>query len=529
MLSGWFQLAHRRAAMPFAALATAAILSSCAGTPDAPATDQPPLASAPNNPCGPSGAALSSALPQNTGSDETGINCFAWQSFVALNWRADPARPGYPDPSARAAQFGLPSNTAPTVWETYLEASRVFVGPLQGRWQARRPAVKRLVRTSKFHNLDLSDITQAGSGNHWLTSQRGDITYYEVMINRDEYEFITQDNFDLTTAAGQAACASQPGKHQSDGPPPARGPLRGGFNMPQGSQPGWIDTDCAGNARAFGDGVGAMEIKAAWTPLPADGSLNYRYLTAQAEILDPVTRRTRNVTVGLVGLHIARKRFPRAEWTWSTFEHIDNSPDEAPNGGWRAPTLPPNANQRPSPGFTFFNPNCNPARDPSYRCVHNAPPRRCGTSQINCDPYNRPMQITRLRPVDASANQVTAWYWSLMPSNSVFNYYRLIDVQWPTRPQIIVPPGQRTPAGMGTPSPQGTAGGTQQILANTTLESFQQSSASCMDCHVFASIAQPGAARASESGLRQLRRLMVNGQAPYASDFSFLFATETVR
>lgn len=529
MLSGWIQGARQRVVLSWTALAAATILSSCAATTSAPGGDQTSLAAAPINPCGAAAATLNPTIPQAAGSNELGINCFAWQSFVALNWRADPARPGYPDPAAGPGQFGLPSNATPTVWETYLEASRVFAGPLQGRWQSRRPAVKRLVRTSKFHTLDLSDITQAGSGQHWLTSQRGEITYYEVMINRDEYEFITQDNFDLTTAAGQLACASQPGQRQSDGPPPPRGPLRGGFNMPQGSQPGWIDTDCAGNPAAFGDGVGAMEIKAAWTPLPADGSLNHRYLAAQAEIVDPVTRRARTVTVGLVGLHIARKRFPRAEWVWSTFEHVDNSPDEAANGGWTAPMLPPNPNRRPSPGYTFFNPNCDPARDPSYRCVHNAPPRRCGTSQISCDPYNRPMQITRLRPVDDSANQVTAWYWSLLPANSVFNYYRLIDVQWPTQPQIIVPPGQRVPAGMGTPSPQGASGGTQQILANTTLESFQQSSASCMDCHVFASIAPPATTRLNARGLRQLPRVIANGQAPYASDFSFLFATETVR
>jgi hypothetical protein len=483
--------------------------------------------SAASNPCGPAAAALQAQLPGSVGTDEISTDCAAWQGFVALNWRADPNRPGYPDPTATAAQFGDPADTAPKVWETYLEAAAVFDGPLQGRWQSKRPASKQLVRTSKFHTLDLSDITQAGSGHHWLTSQRGEITYYEVMMNRDEYEFITQEGFDLTTAAGQASCASQPGKPVGDSPPPHTGPLRGGFNMPQGIQPGWQDTDCAGNVKGFGDGVGAMEIKASWTPLPADGSLNYRYKTAQAQIQDPVTKQMRSVTVGLVGLHIVRKRFPRAQWVWATFEHVDNTPDAGSPA--YPPKLPSNPNIRPGPGYTFFNPACNPAKDPYYQCKVNAPPTRCQPGVTACQPYNAPMQIARLRPVPDAANRATAWFWSLLPAKSVFNYYRLVDVQWPTKPQIVVAPGQRVPAGMGTPTPQGNAGGTQQIVANTTLESFQQDKNACMDCHVFASIAQPSTLQANAAGLKRLPKPGAAGQAPYASDFSFLFATETKR
>ena len=159
--------------------------------------------------------------------------------------------------------------------------------------------------------------------------------------------------------------------------------MRGGLNFPAGMQPGWDDTACVGNIKSYGDGVGALEVKAAWTPLPADGSLNYRYKTAVAEIQDPITRTKRRVTVGLVGLHIVRKRFPKLPWVWATFEHIDNTPDEAPNNGFSPPKLPPNANQKPSPGYTFFNPNCNPQTN-AFKCVHNAPPTRCllGLSRI---------------------------------------------------------------------------------------------------------------------------------------------------
>lgn len=490
-----------------------------------------PGATAVANPCGVLAPNKTSALPSNPGQDQVTIDCSAWQAFIALNWQADPAKPGYPNKNASWDSFGTPGDMSPKVWETYLEASAVFGGqaPLQGMWQAKRPAVKNLSRTSKYGDLDLSAITQAG-GDHWLTNQRGDVTYYEVMMNRDEYEFITQKNFDLTTAAGQLACATQPGKVISDGPPPVSGPLRGGLNFPVGLQPGWDDTDCVGNIASYGDGVGAMEIKASWTPLPADHSLDYRYKTAQAQILDPTTKQVRNVTVGLVGLHIARKRFPRFPWVWATFEHIDNSPDEAANGGFTPPTFPANPNQKPSPGFTFFNASCDPAKDPTYGCRHNVPPRPCGSGGI-CMPYNSPMQITRIRPVGSTANSVTAYVWSLLPAKSVFNYYRLVDVQWPQTGIGKVPPGPglRVPLTMGNPLPQGNAGGPQQIVANSTLESFEQNSNSCMDCHAnFASIASPGQLQATKGGLRRLTA-HTGQQAPYASDYSFIFLAETKR
>lgn len=481
------------------------------------------------NPCGALAPTRTPQLPSNPGNDQLQVDCSAWQAFIALNWKADPTKRGAPDTSAQWASFGTPGDTSATVWESYWEASDVFssTAPLKGSWQRKMPGVKALFRTSKFGATDLRSIDQAGSGHHWLTSQRGELTYYEITMNRDEFEFITTNN--LTTAAGQLACATQPGKAISDGPPPPPdAPKRGGLNFPAGMQPGWDDTDCVGNIASYGDGVGALEVKAAWTPLPADGSLNYRYKTAVAEIQDPVTRAKRTVTVGLVGLHIIRKRFPKLPWVWATFEHIDNSPDEAPNNGFSPPKLPPNANQKPSPGFTFFNPTCNPNTDKIYKCVHNAPPTtRCllGTNPATCQPFNAPMQITRINPVGDPANQVTAYVWSLLPAQSVFNYYRLINVQWP-QAQIANPPpgpGLRVPLTFGNATPAGQSGGPGQIVANTTLETFQQKSNSCMDCHVFASIYTAKTPQ-SAGGLR------VGGKAAqpsYASDYSFIFIAET--
>lgn len=474
---------------------------------------------------------INAQLPNDvSSSDQADADCFAWQSFIALNWRADPANPGYPDPKAQPQNFGAPDDAAPKVWETYLEAGAVFAGPLQGAWRAKRPAMKSLARTSKFGAVDLSSIFQAGSGDHWLTNQRGDLTYYEIMVNRDEYEFITQQKgFDLTTAQGQLACAEQRGKQIPEGPPIPTLPYRGGLSMPSGTRNGWTDTDCTGAGKNWGDGVGAMEIKASWTPLPADHSLDYRYKTAIAEISDPVTKTTRKVTVGLVGLHVLRKTIGRQQWVWSTFEQIDNSPDEATNkNGFSPPALPKNPNPIGRfPGFTYFNPACTPESDPTYGCRHNFPPRPCGKGGV-CMPYNKPMQITRLNPVGQTANAVTAYVWNQLPQRSVFNYYRLIDVQWPQDVKKIVPSQQRLPLPMGNPKPSGVAGGVGQIVANTTLESFQQKQAACMDCHAnYAQIYYKQLKANGPNGLRTISKPTPEGL--FASDFSFLFITETRR
>ncbi|MFY8141547.1 MAG: hypothetical protein ACOVMO_12595 [Caulobacter sp.] len=457
---------------------------------------------------------------------QLGADCMAWQSFISLNWAADPNNPGQPDPNVPASSFGAPGDTSPKVWETYLEASAVFSAP-QGSaktlWAAERPAIKSLVRVSKqgATDLSLSGIRQAGDGK-WLTSQAGQLTYYEVRMNQDEYQFITTNVFsgsDLTTYAGQAACAAgQNGK--------------GGLILPAGggATGATLDADCLGNPAKYGANVGAIEIKAAWVPLPSDHSLDYRYKTAVARVTNPDTGQTTQVTVGLVGLHIIRKVQGAPQFVWATFEQIDNSPDEA-GGGFSAPALPANPHQKALGRYTYFNPNCTTATDPTYKCQHNAlpgPPCDAKGQPAGCYPYSAPMQITRLVPVDATANAVTGYVWSLLPANSVYNYYRLINVQWPNSP-TIVKAGSTVPLPNGDITPSSKSG----IVANTTLETYQQSKNACMDCHQSAPIATPKPLRTALVAGRGTTKVqpknLVKGSASLASDYSFVFVSETRR
>ena len=153
----------------------------------------------------------------------------------------------------------------------------------------------------------------------------------------------------------------------------------------------------------------------------------------------------------------------------------------------------------------------------------------------DCIPYSAPVQVTRLVPVESTANAVNAYVWSLLPTDSVFNYYRLIDVQWPNN-SVPVPAGARTPLSNGDITPKDST----RIVANTTLETFVQQSSSCMDCHQGAPISSQSQTAVVSAfkhlnlmGIKAPRtRLPVAGvkeesQAPYASYYSFIFIAKT--
>jgi hypothetical protein len=479
-----------------------------------------------SNPCtgfGTTQITMNPVLPPNFNlRNQTNADCIAWQQFIYMNWTASSSTPGMPDTTVSASQFGLPSNTRPTVWQTYVLANLLFSGDSAAlKKAAAHPGRLNLSVLSEASTLDLSAIGQASGTKlkpQWLTDQRGGLTYYTVSINLDEAAYITSQN--LTSFAGQEACASNPGQNG-----------KGGFNLPMG--PG--DVDCAGNAKTFGLNVGSVELKAAWVVLPSDGSLNYRYLTAQATVTDPYGN-TSNQTVGLTGLHIIRRLPGAPQFLWSTFEQVDNAPD---NGG-NTVNLPPNPNRQASPGYTYFNPSCDPATD-FYQCkVNTAPTTPCTNTSPpylpqGCSPYAAPMQVTRMTPVESVANSTNQYAWSLFPAQSVFNYYRLIDVQWPNLPTAI-PPQSVVPLTVGGITPATAT----RVVANTTMETYVQTSAACMDCHQYGDIAQAKAVTFfRKNGMTQrsvtLFPMTATGEKAasstpdYATSYSFIFSADTVK
>jgi hypothetical protein len=162
------------------------------------------------------------------------------------------------------------------------------------------------------------------------------------------------------------------------------------------------------------------------------------------------------VPIGLVGLHIVQKTTDFPDQIWSTFEHVDNVPDD--------PATAP-----PGKRWSFF--------DPASTAKPNTKPK-CPTPGMSpCDwqpasshttALTGPTQVARLNKISNSQNQpaltqindaVRAALIKVNPS-SVWQFYRLVEAQW------------RHGAGFFPSGP----------VANVTMETYKQPD-SCMACH----------------------------------------------
>ncbi|MBL4706430.1 MAG: hypothetical protein JKY54_18020, partial [Flavobacteriales bacterium] len=209
--------------------------------------------------------------------------------------------------------------------------------------------------------------------------------------------------------------------------------------------------------------IGSMEIKAAWRIL--DSSLDdiSRYHTAKAIIYLPdsikglredclpeiVMKGVQNCSeqlVGLVGLHIVYKTPSNPHFTWITFEQIDNV-DSHDVDGHHIPA--------------------------SFRNKKKAKPY-CPDNSRQCDcPDQESSQITRqdsLKDWVKTINKTKQD--SLHTANSIWQYYQLIGIQWAMD-------SSRT----GNPI--------LANLANTSMETFNQTASSCIGCHAFSRSTNP--------------------------------------
>jgi hypothetical protein len=435
--------------------------------------------------------------------DQPTLNCFAWQEFIGLNWPAVSGQRGIPDPNAGPADFGSPGASAPTVWETYKSKTEVFLpgAATPNPWNSPPPApacstsapgVRELLARrgvpvlsvlSAFGDFVLNEAQQASG--QWLADQAGNLIYYDIKVNKDEFDSIVANGFYNGTVQSQTAATGV-------------NPTPGGqyqVKLPAGCNAG----SCPNNGSAQ---VGAIEMKAAWRIL-TDPSQSKRYLTAQAVLVDRVGACT-SATMGLVGLHIIHKTASQPQFIWATFEQVDNVPPGSSstfnNPGCQCEKVIP-AGCGVSP--TTFQ-NCSSGQTQGQACSANVAPQTFPPT-ATCPVY--PIQVTRKRPIaNNSTDPVVATNAAaqamLTASNpkTVFQYYQLIDVLWSTSAQDSYSdkpnqPGPTVPLSISGAAPDATA----LPVANTTMETYVQGT-TCLTCHVSATVPASN----------------------YASDFSFI-------
>jgi len=339
---------------------------------------------------------------------------FAWQQFVALNWPALEGMRGVPDTSKMIGQQGN------VVWHTWKTPDEIFYpnGKTPEPWNdyggqlpsqctgagATRMSVV-LTRTSKVPggvmNASFQQAKQAVGGT--LTDQNKNLVRYEVRQNRTIFDAIVASQFYNTQGQDAATRVSFP--------------------------------------------PGVMEVKASWRQIMPNepSSVTSRYFTQKAYIYTPQFGPNPPTcvvgTLGLVGLHISQKTATRPQWTWATFEQVDNVAPAA--SGYNGP-------------FSLYNPNC---------VVAMCPPNQ--STEKNGIPTGIPTQVVRRVPIGQAAGTANqAWQQALSAvSGSPFQYYQLIDIQWPQTPS-------RFPVGNPTPG----------LLSNVTMETYVVES-SCVNCH----------------------------------------------
>lgn len=465
----------RKMLLVLTALTAVSAFSACTGSNNLVPTDELSCMGFPE---------ISSDLPFDVDlPNHENVQCFAWQEFIALSWPAGAGGAGVPDGSVTPALWGDPGMTSPTVWETFKEAHEVFLpdGSRPDAWGVSRlmrsfeapqrlsleagltaselsteelagarilansdqsDGLRVLRMTSKVSDRlhgeanqlaarslsgDDLDSTEQAFGGH-LTGQNRRLTYYAIHVNRPLFDYIVANGlYDANRQAGQL------------------------IRAPRGSTG-------LGSAAAQ---EGAVVLKSAWldlTGVPADR--RRRFHTADVCLLE-AGGFCRHATVGLVGLHIVHKTETFPQWSWATFEHVDNAPDRE------------DVRQSDfSPPYNYYDPAC-PASDP--RCQPNVKPGPASDR-------TQPTPVVRVTPLERSVNELNDQVHRMIRAanpDSVWQHYRLIDVQWPEAGQAITSI-QNVPLPAGGPRPT--------ILANATLETYVQRK-SCLDCHQNAAIA----------------------------------------
>ncbi|MEJ0037749.1 MAG: hypothetical protein WDO68_17025 [Gammaproteobacteria bacterium] len=339
---------------------------------------------------------------------------FSWRSFVALIWPALPDERGAPDLSASvgAADRSVVFDTYKADWELFQPN-----GGAPAAWLQRGPAnpcpnvaslgAHDLVLASftKFENVGQADFgTLVGP----LVAQNGTYAVYLAGFNKVEFDQIVERRWFL------------------------RSNLQSVNFTP----------DASGN--------NPIDVKSSWVLIRNNKPDKSRFYTRRAWVYDLQTNLCSEQTVALVGLHIVTKTASRPQWIWSTFEHVDNVPED----GASAP-------------FTFNDGSGTAMTDDntvSFPPPATPPP---------------PFNVTRLQRIATSTAATNAKYQAALATrgSGVWRFYRLVMTQWPN-------PGD-APANPGTPAFTFPGNGATTPFANVTMETFQQRSIrkGCMACH----------------------------------------------
>jgi hypothetical protein len=380
----------------FLVLQTAACTAREPAHPNPPVKDSPPVRSALTPGFTPSPDLQHDVIAPDPGATgfQAPIDGMSWTTFVALSWPSSRVDRGTPDrnnlPGGRSASpeggGGMPNG--PLVWETFKNANDVFLNPpvAPTAWSVpdQVPAFCGSVRVApgtkvmSIHNEAFADAP--------LNDQQGKNVWYEVRMNRREYDFIVDNKYYVST-----------------------------------NQPPVMEFPAGSNETSE---VGALHVKAAWKEMTAAETTSGHFYVNSALLVDPAMNPPCRFvqSMGLVGLHIVHKTATRPQWIWSTFEQRENAP-YIPQGG------PP-----PTAAYTFYNPGC------TVNCTPNTPPGVDQPVQV--------VRLVDVDAEAAPINQSYQTYFKATDTSkftNVWQFYELVNAQWPAQPKNVSAFGSPVP------------------------------------------------------------------------------------
>jgi hypothetical protein len=285
-----------------------------------------------------------------------------------------------------------------------------------------------------------------------LIDQQGNYALFDILMNKDMFDYIQEHK--LYSKAGQQSAENA--KLKVDFP--------AGVNPPKG--------------QIEGGRAGGIIIKVSWKILGSEAEKR-RFHTVDAVISmphhDPNTKPACvRKTLGLVGFHVMHKTETRLQWIWTSFEHVDNVPEQS--------------EIRKQKSWNFYKVCNTPACPP----VNETPPRPWEPKPslgLKFDGTFR-SQIVRMTPLFEETKKMNKKFQEIL-RGTVWENYMLLSTQWPSdfrcAGKKASDPGpdpntdlEKEPDMNCAPAPT--------FLANSTLETYSQgkvplASSSCMACH----------------------------------------------
>lgn len=371
------------------------------------------------------------------GNLQRGFDFYSWLTFIALNSPADGKTIGH---------GSGPGGDAPTVWEllkNYRPLADVMLPDgAKPTWGTRivPDACKKLDGPGKIVLQVTEEAWDQPFKTGPLIDQNGNYALFDILMNEPMFDFILDNG--LYSRQGQE-------KYNE------------AVEFPEG-----INPDTTKRPPILGR-MGAIMLKTLWWVLDPvkDKGLAAKFHTADSLIYFPGPPYTKagpscvEKKLGLVGFHVGHKTNGSPQWVWSTFEQVDNVPDQSAV-----------ASGQLSPRYNFFNAACKDCP------VNQTPPQPWdppATLKFSTDYRSQVVRVNSLpQEVIDEVAELNRQFRAIV-KGTVWENYELITTQWPSNATSKIDP-------TGAPAPT--------FLANTTLETYSQgsvplASSTCMECH----------------------------------------------